>query len=107
LTSEISGDCFGIKVSLSDEYAIVGDHSLDTPLSNSGAAYVFKRTENQWIAIKKLTASDAEVNDSFGIDVTMDNGYVMVGAYQDDDTATNSGAVYVYPIVTKSSVNIN
>ncbi|MBS8260616.1 tandem-95 repeat protein [Roseibium polysiphoniae] len=45
----------------------------------------------------KLTASDGEANDYFGRVVgSNEAGTIVVGAYGDDDAATDAGAVYVY-----------
>jgi hypothetical protein len=97
-----ANDCFGQAVSISGDYAIVSGYSHDLPFVDSGVAYVFKQISGQWIKIKKLSASDSEASDNFGIDAAMDNGYAIVGARYDDDNASNSGAVYFYPIVQKA-----
>ncbi|MEM7338459.1 MAG: hypothetical protein AAF467_07430 [Actinomycetota bacterium] len=44
----------------------------------------------------KLTASDAAANDEFGRTVGAGGETIVVGAYQDDDNGSNSGAVYVF-----------
>jgi hypothetical protein len=44
----------------------------------------------------KLTASDAEENDYFGVTVAIDGDLAVVGAYFDDDGENEAGAVYVY-----------
>ncbi|KPA12837.1 Dystroglycan-type cadherin-like domain protein, partial [Candidatus Magnetomorum sp. HK-1] len=98
----IKNDSFGQSVKISGDYAIIGAYTHSTPFASCGAAYIFKQTGSEWINIKKLTASDAGASDYFGIDVSLDNGYAIVGAYTDDDIDTNSGAVYVYPVIQKA-----
>ena len=43
-----------------------------------------------------LTASDAEYNDRFGIDVAVSGDMAVVGAYFEDEMADNCGAAYVF-----------
>lgn len=43
-----------------------------------------------------LTASDGAGNDQFGRAVSLDGNSVVVGAWFDDDRATNAGAAYVF-----------
>jgi len=44
----------------------------------------------------KIQASDKEGNDYFGYSVSIDGDTVAVGAYQEDSTGSNAGAVYVF-----------
>jgi hypothetical protein len=44
----------------------------------------------------KLTASDAENGDRFGISVAISGDYVVVGAYYEDGVGTDRGAVYIF-----------
>ena len=87
-------DQFGLSVSISGDYAIVG-----SPYDNgqAGSAYVFRRTgTNTWDAGTKLTASDGASNDRFGWSVAMSGDFAIVGAIDDDDNGTNSGSAYVF-----------
>ena len=43
-----------------------------------------------------LVATDADIGDHFGYSVTSGGGYLLVGAYADDETASNAGAAYVF-----------
>ncbi len=49
---------------------------------------------NQYLT--KLTASDGEAYDNFGLSVDLDESYIVVGAPSDDSLGDNSGSVYVY-----------
>ena len=66
----------------------------------AGAAYLFHRNqggEDQWGQIKKLTASDAEAGDLFGIAVAVEGDTALVGAYLDDVGANaDQGSVYAF-----------
>ena len=97
-------DSFGISVSISGDYAIVGADGEDDGGSYTGAAYIFKQEGNTWIEQAKLTASDAEEGDHFGNAVSLAGDMAIVGAYGDDDKGSSAGAAYIYSI---DSVNIN
>ncbi len=44
----------------------------------------------------KLTASDANADDRFGVSVAIDCDIAVVGAYQRDSNGSDSGAAYIY-----------
>jgi WD40 repeat protein len=48
----------------------------------------------------KLLPSDGEFEDYFGHSIAIDSGVVVVGAYLDDDTGTDSGSAYLFDSVT-------
>ena len=87
---------FGTTVNINDEYAIIGAPFKDDLGSNSGCVYVFKNNEENWIENQKLTASDGVTDDLFGRCVSMDGGYIAIGAPKDDDNKENSGSVYLF-----------
>jgi RHS repeat-associated protein len=94
-------DRFGTSVAIGGDYAIVGAWLDDDDGSGSGSAYIFRRQvlpdgSAQWIETAKLTASDADVYDNFGICLAMSGDYVAVGAEGDDDGGSNSGSAYVF-----------
>ena len=66
-------------------------------MSDSGAAWVFKRSGTTWSEIKKLSASDAVASDRFGISVGVSGNTILVGAaYNHVDGVEHAGALYVY-----------
>ncbi|MCH7820343.1 MAG: T9SS type A sorting domain-containing protein [Candidatus Marinimicrobia bacterium] len=87
-----AGDVFGFSVSISGDYAVVGAHDDG---DHSGSAYLFKRTGTSWTEEAKLLASDGAAGDHFGV-VSISGGYVVVGAYFDDDNGTDAGSAYLY-----------
>jgi uncharacterized repeat protein (TIGR02543 family) len=92
-----AGDGFGNSVSISGDYAIVGARSDDDNGSNSGSAYIFRRTgTNSWDAGTKITASDGAADDRFGASVSISGDYAIVGARGDDDNGSNSGSAYIF-----------
>jgi len=90
-------DYFGASVSLSGDTAVVGAIFDAHAGAQSGSAYVFTRTGCVWTQQAKLTASDADAGDLFGVSVALSGDTVVVGAYLDDHAAgTNSGSAYVF-----------
>jgi hypothetical protein len=95
-SDKVSGDQFGAAVDISGDLVIVGAPYHDDSGSNSGSAYIFRYSGGTWLQEAELLASDGVLNDNFGNAVSIDGDTAMVGAYLDDDGATNSGSVYVF-----------
>jgi len=93
-----ASDRFGSSVSISGTTAVIGAYQDDDGGTNSGSAYVFDTTTGQQLF--KLTASDAAANDWFGDSVSISGTTAIIGAYQDDDGGSNSGAAYVFNTIT-------
>jgi len=91
-----ASDYFGCSVSISGDYALVGAYGEDTGGGTSGAAYVYLRSGTSWSQQTKLMASDPEGNDYFGFSVAISGTYAIIGAYYEDEGASNGGAMYSY-----------
>jgi hypothetical protein len=95
-----ASDYFGGSVSISGDgsYALVGSEFDDDVASASGSAYIFSRSGSTWTFQSKITAPDPAQSDFFGSSVSIsgDGSYALVGAYNDDDVATNSGSAYIF-----------
>src|SRR5262245_26392833 len=85
---------FGFAVAIDGDIAVVGE-----PFSNNGAGavYVFGRndqgtpvdqSDDTWDLQVRLTASNAETNDRFGISVAISGGVIVVGAEGESSAAT-------------------
>ena len=90
-------------ISLEDSVAIAGDTIVvggnPSGTGNSGSAYVFTRTGVTWTQQAQLTASDATLDNEFGISVAIDVETIVVGAYNaDNDNGADSGSAYVYDL---------
>lgn len=90
------GDQFGRSLGADDNFVIVGSTDDDDAGSLSGAAYAFEWTAGVWSQVQKLVPVGLEAGDKFGRSVSLDDGTLIVGAYLDDDTGADSGAVYVF-----------
>jgi hypothetical protein len=89
-------DVFGENVSVEGDTAVASARWDDDLGQRSGSAYVFVRSGTTWMQQQKLTASDGSAVDEFGSAVTLDGDTAAVGAHWDDETANQSGSVYVF-----------
>jgi len=111
---------FGRSVAVSGDTVVVGanqeasgapgvnGNQNDTSAPLSGAAYVFVRTGTNWAQQAYLKASNPRQGDIFGYSVALSGDTVVVGAPEEDgsatgvngnqgeNTATNSGAAYIF-----------
>ncbi|MCH9664073.1 MAG: FG-GAP repeat protein, partial [Gammaproteobacteria bacterium] len=95
------------------ESVVLGSGSSQSTVSRAGAVYVFRRTGTTWSEYKRLVASNPNTGDDFGhsVDVSLASNslVVAVGApgedsnsrttyngTQNNNSATNSGAAYVF-----------
>lgn len=91
-----TGDFFGRSLSIDGDYAIISAYRNDNDGEMSGAAYIFARDGEEWTEQAKLTASDADVGDYFGLSVSISGDYAIAGAYGNDDRGENSGSAYIF-----------
>ena len=113
-------DQFGLSVAISAETVVVGavqEGSSATGINgsqtgnaatNSGAAYIFKRSGTSWTQEAYLKASNTEAYDFFGSSVSISGETVVVGAFGESSSATgingnqannssfSAGAAYVF-----------
>ncbi len=105
------GDRFGISVSISDNYAIVGAYFEDEDTSgiftfiDAGSAYIFEMDESgTWNEVKKIVAPDRGVDDRFGRSVSISGNYAIVGAENEDEdvsgenTFLSAGSAYIFEV---------
>ncbi|NBX77564.1 MAG: hypothetical protein EBQ92_13515 [Proteobacteria bacterium] len=121
-----STDYFGYSTAVSGDTIVVGAYgeasnqttitngttaSSNNSLSSSGAAYVFKRTNNTWAQEAYLKAPNADSSDYFGVSTAVSGDTIVVGAYREysnqttitngttassNNTLGDSGAAYVF-----------
>ena len=91
-----ASDQFGHSVAIGNGRIVVGARQdVLNSGSRSGSAYIFDLDGTQ---LAKITASDGAAGDTFGSSVAVGNGRIVVGAYADDDNATNSGSAYIFDL---------
>ena len=94
-------DSFGWNVDLDGDRLAVGAMGDDSHnRSETGAAYIFKRTGTTWALEQKISDQSAGLSlsnrDSFGI-VALDGDRLAVGAYLDDGSSgADTGAAYIF-----------
>jgi hypothetical protein len=113
-----SGDLFGYSVATDGSVAVVGassedgssttvNGSDDNGKSVSGAAYVFRLVNGEWVFEAYLKAANSGIDDEFGYSVAVDGDLIVVGARHekgssggvngiDNDALDKSGAAYVF-----------
>jgi hypothetical protein len=112
-------DAFGISVAVSGDSIVVGAVGEDSSATgvdgdqddngavSSGAAYVFARSGTTWSQQAYLKASNTAFDDEFGRSVALSGDAILVGADQEDSSATGvngsqadgaaqAGAAYVF-----------
>ncbi len=87
---------FGWSVAVDGDTAVVGALGDLSNGVDSGAVYVFTRTDGVWTEQAKLTASDAFAADNFGRSVALSGDLLAVGAPGNADKGANTGAAYVF-----------
>lgn len=119
-------DYFGNTIALNKDTLVVGapnedsnqqtitnglGASVDNTLTNSGAAYVYKRTGREWVQEAFIKASNSGSLDFFGSAIALEDDSLVISAPNEDNSVTtifntpgesddnnlnDSGAVYVY-----------
>ena len=92
-------DFFGNAVAVDGETVVIGAPFDDDFGVQSGSAYVFTRSGDDWVQQAKLVPSDPEDHDWFGCSVAISGDTIVVGAHGDDDNGSNSGSAYVFVCV--------
>ena len=93
-----AGDQFGYSVALDAGVALIGAFGHDAAGDNAGAAYLFDAASG--LLLSKLLATDGEPEDYFGLDLDLDDGLALIGAYGDDDQGGIAGAAYRFDAST-------
>ena len=94
-----ASDQFGYAVSISGNYAIVSATYNQDNGYGTGSAYIFYKDQggaDNWGEVKKITASDATLDDNFGFSVSISGSYAIVGARYNDDGGSMSGSAYIF-----------
>ncbi len=107
----ISGNTIvvGTPAESSNATGVNGDQNNNSAIQ-SGAAYIFVRSETMWSQQAYLKASNTEASDSFGESVAISGSTIIIGASREDSNsievnvnqfnniAPQSGAAYVFKL---------
>ena len=94
-----ASDFFGVSVSISESYAIVGAYQEDDAGgSDSGKAYIFSTSTGALLyTLNNPNAYGTSASDYFGRSVAISATRAIVGAvYEDDADGTSSGKAYIF-----------
>ncbi len=115
-----ASDQFGAAVAISNNHILIGANGEDSQatgingnggdnsFNNSGAAYLYIRTGEDWHQQDYIKATNTGFFDDFGSALGIDGGVIVSGAPREasnetgtggngnNNSAANSGAVYVY-----------
>jgi MYXO-CTERM domain-containing protein len=89
---------FGSDLALEGNRAVIGALRANNAGVATGAAYVFERTGTTWTQVQKLTASDGQNQDLFGIRLSLSSTRLLIGASLDDDKGTDAGSAYLFEL---------
>ncbi len=89
---------FGCSVSISGDYAIIGDNRDNEIAVESGAAHIFHLEDNTWIEQQKIIASDGAFCDRYGSSVSISGNHVIIGSYEYFSWSF-VGAAYTYELI--------
>ena len=102
-----AGDLFGNRTAIAGDRVAIGAWSEDggagDPRLDAGAVYVFEQNQggpDQWGQTDKLTSSDTQADDHFGVSTGLSGDVLVAGASfesgGDGDPLPTAGAVYVF-----------
>ncbi|MEM7306293.1 MAG: FG-GAP repeat protein [Planctomycetota bacterium] len=91
-----ANDDLAVEVALAGDVALLASFGDDEAGPDAGSVYVFELGPGGWAETDELTASDADAADGFGSGLALDGDLAVVGAWYDDDGATDAGAAYVF-----------
>jgi outer membrane protein assembly factor BamB len=92
------GRYFGYDIDISGDIAVVGALDDNDNGKRAGAAYVFRVSTGE--RLFKLKAPDGAPQDDFGAAVAISGTLATVAAHRHDAAGGDSGAAYVYDILT-------
>jgi hypothetical protein len=101
-TTSDGGASFGWSVGVSGDTVVAGARLDDSggSMVDRGSAYIFTKPPAGWADMTqtaKLTPSDGEPGDEFGISVGISGDTIVVGApYSDYETLSNAGGAYIF-----------
>ena len=99
ITSDGSNLGKNVHISSDGLTAAATAYSDDNPTTNQGSVNIYqKQNDGTFAFFQRIVASDAQASDFFGksVYVSDDGTYLAVGAANEDQNGSNSGAVYIF-----------
>ena len=73
-------DQIGSSTAIFKNFMVVGAKGDDEKATNAGSVYFYKKIDNRWEEIQKITASDASKEHNFGKSLAMTKDLLVIGA---------------------------
>lgn len=89
-------DYFGQSLSLDGNRILVSAPNEDSEFLNSGAAYIFEKTNGTWSFVNKLKASDPKEAIYWGLSVSIQGKHAVIGSRYDSEIDAISGSAYLF-----------
>jgi hypothetical protein len=108
-----ANDHFGKSVDVDVNNLIIGAENIDSPSSNSGKAYIYKRGGSTWNLYSTLQGSNTDENDGFGAGVGIEGESAVIGSrLGGTGSSSGSGFAHIFTLrktysVTPASSSIN
>lgn len=105
-SEEEAYDSFGWSVAVSGDTVLIGAYLDDGVQTDSGAAYVFTRSDGVWTEQEELTDSHDPYYPAFGWSVAISGKNAIVGAPYEDAAGESSGTAYVFDLSPPPTAHI-
>ena len=96
ITNSINYERFGNAVAIDGNYLVVGTDIFNSNGASPSIAHIYERSGDSWVFSGVLTPSDNSTGISFGKQIAISGDYIVLGAKNDNENGTQSGAVYVF-----------
>jgi len=93
------GNNFGYNIQISENELFVGvprearDLNGSNPMLFAGAVYLFEKVAGTWLFAQKMIASDRNLLDFFGNNISIDGNNLLVSAYREDEDSTGNNSL--------------
>jgi hypothetical protein len=91
-----SGGHFGYSIFLNADTVIIGAWGEDDFGVDCGSAYIFVNSGTVWTEQARLTPNDGDGRDLFGVSVSLDDNYAIIGAPGESVYEQGSGCAYIF-----------
>jgi hypothetical protein len=89
-------DWFGMSVSMSGDYCLIGVPHDDDGGTDRGSAMIFYYNGGSWNFQQKISDPQGAANDLFGLSVDIDGANIIVGAQLDDVGISSQGSACIF-----------
>ncbi len=87
---------YGSSISLDGDRVLIGSPGN---FFNHGIAYILDFDGNSWQQTAFFQPPDTNIDDKFGVSVSLLGNRALIGARGDNDNGSNSGAAYIYELI--------